>query len=79
MIVDGVMLPFVMRSSDGAPFDTSVRRFTTIRYNVDVDESLFNQPAGQVPRPEPQAGLFEWRQRRVLEDVPAEFTARRAR
>lgn len=47
--VDGVMLPFVMRSSDGAPFDTSIRVFTSIRHNVDVDDSTFDMPA---PPPE---------------------------
>ena len=38
-----------MRSSDGAPFDTSVRVFTTIRHNVtrDVDDSMFEMPARQ--------------------------------
>jgi hypothetical protein len=39
--VDGVMLPFVMRSSDGAPFSTSNRVFTSIRHDVDVDDSTF--------------------------------------
>jgi hypothetical protein len=43
--VDGVMLPFVMRSSDGSPFDTSIRAFTSIRHNVDVDDSTFEMPA----------------------------------
>ena len=35
--VDGVMLPFLIRSSDGSPFDTSVKAFTTLRHDVDVD------------------------------------------
>jgi hypothetical protein len=43
--VDGVMLPFVIRSSDGAPFDTSVKSFTSIRHDVDVDDSTFALPA----------------------------------
>lgn len=43
--VDGVMLPFVMRSSDGSPFDTSVRFFTSILHDVDVDDSTFEMPA----------------------------------
>jgi photosynthetic reaction center cytochrome c subunit len=43
--VDGVMLPFVMRSSDGAPYDTSVRTFTSIRHDVDVDDAIFVRPA----------------------------------
>jgi hypothetical protein len=43
--VDGVMLPFAMHISDGSPFDTSVRTFTTIKHNVDVDDATFQQPA----------------------------------
>ena len=49
--VDGVMLPFVVRSSDGAPFSTSVRVFTSIKHNVDVDDSIF-----ETPRKPPQDG-----------------------
>jgi len=43
--VDGVMLPFLIRFSDGSPFSTSVRVFTAIRHNVDVDDSIFVMPA----------------------------------
>jgi len=42
--VDGVMLPFVMRSADGSPFSTSLRTFTSIRHDVDVDDSTFAMP-----------------------------------
>lgn len=42
--VDGVMLPFLIRSSDGSPFDTSVKVFTTVRHDVDVDDSIFERP-----------------------------------
>jgi photosynthetic reaction center cytochrome c subunit len=44
--VDGVMLPFVMRVSDGSPFDTSVRVFTSITHDVEVDDSTFEKPGG---------------------------------
>jgi hypothetical protein len=43
--VDGVMLPFAMRTSDGAPFSTSRRVFTSIRHNVKVDDQAFAMPA----------------------------------
>lgn len=44
--IDGVMLPFVMRSSDGSPFDTSTRVFTSITHDVNVDDSIFEMPGG---------------------------------
>jgi hypothetical protein len=52
--VDGVMLPFLIRSSDGSPFDTSVKVVTTVRHDVDVDDSIFEPlvPAPKaLPRP----------------------------
>jgi hypothetical protein len=48
--VDGVMLSFVMRSSDGSPFDTSVKVFTSIRHDVDVDDAMFEKQAGAAPQ-----------------------------
>jgi hypothetical protein len=39
--VDGVMLPFTIRYSDGAPFSTSTCVFTSIRHSVDVEDSTF--------------------------------------
>jgi len=42
--VDGVMLPFRIRSSDGSPFDTSVKVFTSIRHDVAVDDAMFQPP-----------------------------------
>ena len=42
--VGGVMLPFVIRAADGAPFSTSVRVFTRIRHNVNVEDSTFEIP-----------------------------------
>ena len=46
--VDGVMLPFFMRTSDGAPYATSTRVFTSITHNVNVDDVLFERP-GRLP------------------------------
>ena len=43
--VDGVKLPFWMRQSDGAPYDTVTRTFMQIRRNVTVDDSLFRPPS----------------------------------
>jgi hypothetical protein len=42
--VDGVKLPFTVRSSDTSTFSTATRRFTEIRHNVAVDDSLFAPP-----------------------------------
>lgn len=47
--VDGVMLPFLIRSSDGSPFDTSVKVFTSVRHDIDVDDRTF-QPPPAAPR-----------------------------
>jgi hypothetical protein len=43
--IDGVTVPFVVRSSDGSPFSTSVRTFTSIRHNLEVDDSAFKMPS----------------------------------
>jgi zinc protease len=45
--VNGVKLPFTIRSSDGAPYDTSVRRITGIKHNVELDDALFKMPEGR--------------------------------
>ncbi len=42
--VDGVKLPFTIRTSDVAAFDTTTRRFTEIRHNAAVDDALFEMP-----------------------------------
>ncbi|HEX6718872.1 MAG TPA: c-type cytochrome [Pyrinomonadaceae bacterium] len=42
--VDGIKLPFTIRVSDASPFP-STRRFTEIKHNVIVDDTVFNQPA----------------------------------
>ena len=43
--VDGVKLPFTIRTSNAAPYDTATRRFTEIRHNVAVDDNIFNLAA----------------------------------
>jgi len=43
--VDGVKLPFTIRTSDPAPYDTATRRFTEIRHNVPVDDTIFSLAA----------------------------------
>jgi hypothetical protein len=42
--VDGIMLPFLVRTSDDAPYDTSTRAFASIRPHVSVDDALFTMP-----------------------------------
>jgi len=70
--VDGVMLPFVMRLSDGAPFDTSTVVFTSIKHNVDVDDSTFDNGAPPAqPPPAPQTAGARYKSVRVLNDMPA--------
>jgi len=44
--VSGVRLPFRVRTSDGAPYDTVTRTFLQIRRNVAVDDALFRPPSG---------------------------------
>jgi hypothetical protein len=47
--VDGIMLPFVVRTSSDAPYDTAVRTFTRIAPNVPLDDALFVGPKARVP------------------------------
>jgi len=42
--VGGVKLPFLIRRSDVAPYDTSTSTFSEIRTNVAVDDAVFNAP-----------------------------------
>lgn len=50
--VDGVKLPFTVRVSNIDTYFSSTRRFTEIRHNVAVDDSVFDQPPA-APRPTP--------------------------
>lgn len=43
--VGGVQMPFLVRTSDGAPYDTVTRTFLQIRRNVSVDDGLFRPPS----------------------------------
>jgi hypothetical protein len=43
--VSGVQLPFRVRTSDGAPYDTVTRTFLQIRRNAAVDDALFRPPS----------------------------------
>ena len=43
--VDGVRLPFQVRTSDGAPYDTVTRTIMQIRRNVPVEAAQFRPPA----------------------------------
>jgi hypothetical protein len=45
--VDGIKLPFTIRTSDASVFSTTTRHFTEIKHNVAVDDNVFNQPATQ--------------------------------
>ena len=42
--VDGVKLPFTIRTSDVAAFSTARRRLTEIKLNVAVEDGAFNMP-----------------------------------
>jgi hypothetical protein len=42
--VDGVMLPFLIRSADDAPYDTSTKTFTSIKHDVPLDDAVFATP-----------------------------------
>jgi photosynthetic reaction center cytochrome c subunit len=44
--VSGVRMPFRVRTSTGAPYDTTTRTFLQIRRNVAVDDGLFQPPSG---------------------------------
>jgi hypothetical protein len=43
--VDGVKLPFTIRTSNTATYDTATHRFTEIRHNVAVNDDIFNLTA----------------------------------
>lgn len=48
--VDGVKLPFVIRTSNIDTWSSVTRKFTEIRHNVPVDDSVFKMPAPAPPR-----------------------------
>ena len=43
--VDGVKLPFTIRTSNTAAYDTATRRLTEVKHNVAVDDNVFNLTA----------------------------------
>jgi outer membrane lipoprotein-sorting protein len=43
--VDGIKLPFIIRTSDTATYSTATRRFTEIKHNVTVNDDVFNLTA----------------------------------
>jgi hypothetical protein len=45
--VDGIMLPFTVRISSDAQYDTSTRTFATISHDVPVDDAVFVMPAAK--------------------------------
>ncbi len=45
--VDGVKVPFAMRSAGVDPRDAGMERFTTIEQNTPVDQSVFAKPAAK--------------------------------
>ena len=44
--VNGVQLPFQIRTTEGAPYGLVTKTFLQIRRNVPVDEALFRPPSG---------------------------------
>ena len=42
--VSGIKLPFLIRTSDVSPYDTVVRRFSEIKVDSSVKESVFEIP-----------------------------------
>jgi outer membrane lipoprotein-sorting protein len=42
--VNGLKLPFIIRTSDVAAFDTTVRRFSEIKIDPSLDDSVFDMP-----------------------------------
>jgi hypothetical protein len=44
--VSGVQMPFRVRTSDGASYDTATRTFNDIRRGVTIDDAVFRPPSG---------------------------------
>ena len=47
--VGGMKLPFTIRTSDVAAFDTAVRNFTEIKIDLAVDDKIFEMPRASAP------------------------------
>ena len=47
--VNGIKLPFVIRTSDVASYDTTIRRFTEIKVDPTVDDRIFDTPQTTSP------------------------------
>ena len=45
--VDGIKLPFTIRTSDADRYSPATRRFTEIRHNIAVDDAIFNLPTSK--------------------------------
>jgi len=47
--VDGVKVPFTIKSYAVGGFSTAVRKLTEVKFNAPVEDSRFNKPAGSAP------------------------------
>ena len=47
--VSGIKLPFLIRTSDVSSYDTVLRRFSEIKLDSSVNESVFDLPRGPGP------------------------------
>jgi len=47
--IGGLKLPFTIRTSDVAAFDTAIRRFSEIRIDPAVDDRIFEMPRTAAP------------------------------
>jgi hypothetical protein len=45
--VNGVQLPFQVRTTNGAPYDLVTRTFLEIRHNIPIDEALLRPPSAK--------------------------------
>jgi hypothetical protein len=52
--VDGVKLPFIIRSSPVEAHDAWTRKFTEIKHNLTVDDAKFNPPPAPAPAAAPK-------------------------
>jgi len=47
--VNGLKLPFVIRTSDVAAYDTTIRRFNEIKIDPALDDPIFDTPQTTSP------------------------------